>query len=147
MTSINKSNKAVQPTLNNDNGQHLTLHSNQLQEISEVLMLCNLGDSRFNYKQHQLDYWAAEIQSDFSQGNIDGLKKIIRKGIKGLYSQNKGHITLSVIYSWINEEMKITQKNGVSLPDNWREKHVKLTFDQMQLLTLDQRTWKRQQEM
>jgi hypothetical protein len=119
----------------------LKLHSNSLSNIVEVIKLCNLADSRFNYSDEQLNYWAAELQNDFPNSSMEGLTTIIRKGIKGGYEVKSNHITLSVIYSWINQY----KKPQPELPKNWW--NLDLTPEQWKLVPKEKVSEKENQDI
>lgn len=88
------------------------MHSSSLTTIVEVLNLCNLADSRFNYSETQLNYWAAEIQNDYPNISLETFTKIIRKGIKGGFEMKSNHITLSVIFDWVKRSISPSVKKS-----------------------------------
>lgn len=84
-----------------------------------------MADSRFDYKDSQLDFWADRIATKFPKLTNEKLTEIICLGVEGKWRDKyNNHINLSTIISWI-EATKTEAKEVADKERIQKEKDIR----------------------
>lgn len=96
-----------------------------------------MADTKFDYNDIQLGYWAKRITERFPDISPETLIKALQNGTEGKYkAQYEPNVNLSIIIGWIERFLKEESESKIVNAKKSYEDDCKTAFDMM--LTIDQ---------